>query len=215
MAWRSDLIPARPERRGTLGRSQPSPSARLCRPVEQFDHLASDKEPVATALHRLRENTTCDELLPLLALSHKIAQSTQNGAGTAGSLATLRPCWLSNRRDQVQSHIFDDLSPVGLEIPRHLVGTSVAGTTACSVCLAPAGGVGPGRLSMQRPGKQSTWRWRAVWCRTSAVALVVEPQQVVVGQAESGDGRHSSNTGMRSEPVIAAHAEGQLLGALS
>lgn len=44
--------------------------------------------------------------------------------------------------------------------------------------------------------------------------LGVESQQVVLGQAESGDRRHSSDPGMRSMPIVAMHEEGQFEGTL-
>ena len=45
-------------------------------------------------------------------------------------------------------------------------------------------------------------------------ALDVESQEVVLGQAKSGDGWLGADTGMRAMPVVAMHEEGKLLGAL-
>src|ERR1700722_14049861 len=44
--------------------------------------------------------------------------------------------------------------------------------------------------------------------------LDVESQQVVLGQADSVDRRQSSDTGMRTMPVVAVHEDGQLSGSL-
>ena len=45
--------------------------------------------------------------------------------------------------------------------------------------------------------------------------LDVEPQQVVLGQAESADGGFSTDAGMRSVPVVSMQPVGQLSGSLT
>jgi len=71
-------------------------------------------------------------------------------------------------------------------------------------------GVAPGRLPLRAGGGLPAGRARHL----PDAALVVEPQQVVLGQAESADGSFSTDAGMWSVPVVSVQPVRQLSGSL-